>query len=74
MELKAIYKKKPDCQSCIDHLGWFGVADCPTCIKMHTEEVDILTVAVDKAVIVTKSGELKAVSLGELTIQKKESL
>jgi len=73
MELKAIYKKKPDCQSCID-LGLFDAPDCITCIKMSTEEVDILTFTGDKAVIAKKSGELRAVSLSELTIQKKESL
>lgn len=72
MELKAIYKNKPDCRSCVD-LGCIDVTYCPECMRLCTEEVDVLEVGVGlfggRAIIKKKSGELKTVLITELIIK-----
>jgi hypothetical protein len=54
-------------------LGWTDITYCAECVRMCTEEVDILSLGVgmlgNKAVIKKKSGELKTVLVSELKIQ-----
>lgn len=72
MELKAIYKEKCDCRSCID-TGFANVTYCSECVKMRRKEVVILQLGVgtfsDKAIVKTETGKLLKVSIDDLTVK-----
>lgn len=71
--MNAIYKEETDCITCYDMFGASNIDFCKDCLKIHTQEVEILRLGVglfgNKAIIKKSNGELDTVYISSLTMK-----